>query len=100
MHNGVLVTKEEYEQALLTANRLRGIGNTSFERLVVAFCGEDIVKAQIEKPEIFLKRSWEDGWKISDILALLVTLFVPLNILLSVISFRKTSGKQEWTWGI
>ena len=51
----VLVTQEEYEQALLRQQIEGVLGNTSFERLVAAFCGKTLSKAQIEKTRNLLK---------------------------------------------
>lgn len=50
-----LVTQEEYERALLQQQIKDGIGNTSFEGLVAAFCGKPLSKAQIEKARNFLR---------------------------------------------
>lgn len=50
-----LVTQEEYEHALLKQQIRDGLGNTSFEGLVAAFCGKTLSKAQIEKARNFLR---------------------------------------------
>ena len=53
--NGQWYTQEEYEQALLRQQIEGVLGNTSFERLVAAFCGKTLSKAQIEKTRNLLK---------------------------------------------
>lgn len=50
-----LVTQEEYEHALLQQQIRDGLGNTSFEGLVAAFCGKPLTKAQIDKARNFLR---------------------------------------------
>lgn len=51
-----MVTSEEYDQALLRQQINSVLGDTSFERLVAAFCGKkSLSKEQIEKARELLK---------------------------------------------
>lgn len=56
-----LVTQAEYEKALIRQQLKQTFGNSSFERLVAAFCGkQNLAEKQLEKVQNLLKELEDD----------------------------------------